>query len=47
MEDTQLDVAKGLCGHIAANELLSHTIGERALGCKAEVAVMAVTREGE
>ena len=47
MDDTQLGVAKGLCGHIAANELLSHNISERVLGCKAEVAVMAVTREGK
>jgi hypothetical protein len=47
MDDTQLGAAKGLCGHIAANELLSCTIREGALGCKAEVAVMAVTREGK
>jgi hypothetical protein len=47
MNDTQLGVAKGLCGHIAPNELPTYTIREGAPGCKAEVAVMAVTREGK
>jgi|HubBroStandDraft_4_1064222.scaffolds.fasta_scaffold603371_2 hypothetical protein len=47
MDDTQLGVAKGLSGHIAANELLSGTIREGALGCKPEVALMAATREGK
>jgi hypothetical protein len=46
MDDAQLGVAKGLCGYIAAIELLSGTICEAALGCKPEVAVMAATREG-
>jgi hypothetical protein len=47
MDDTQLGVATGLYGHIAANELLVATIREGALGCKAELAVMAATREGK
>jgi hypothetical protein len=46
MHDTQLGVAKGLYGHFAANELLSFTIREGALVCKAKLAVMAATREG-
>jgi hypothetical protein len=47
MDDTLMGVAKGLCGHIAANKLLSRTIPEGAPGCKPEVAAMAATREGE
>jgi hypothetical protein len=47
MDDTQLGVAKGLCGHIAATELLPGTIREAGLGRKPEVAVMAATREGK
>ena len=46
MHDAQLGVAKGLYGHFAANELLVVTIRKEALGCKAELAVMAATREG-
>ena len=47
MDDTQLGVAKGLYGHFAANELLVVIIREEALECKAELAVMAATREGK
>ena len=47
MDDTLMGAAKGLCGHIAANELLTGSVRERALECKSEVAVMAATREGE
>ena len=47
MDDTLMGVATGLCGHIAANELLSGSIREVALGCKSEVAAMAATREGK
>ena len=47
MNDTLRGVAKGLCGHIAANKLLSGTIREGASGCKPEVAAMAATWEGK
>jgi hypothetical protein len=47
MDDTQSGVATGLYGHFAANELLAVIIREGALRCKAELAVMAPTREGE
>jgi hypothetical protein len=47
MDDTLMGVATGLCGHIAANELLSESIREVALGCKSEVAAMAARREGK
>jgi len=47
MDDTLMGVAKGLCGHIAANELLSGSVREGAPECKSEMAVMAATREGK
>ncbi len=45
MDDTLMGVARGLCGHIATHELLPGSIHATALGCKAQLAGLAETRE--
>jgi len=45
MDDTLMGVAVGLCGHIATHELLPRIIYATALGCKAQLAAPAETRE--
>ena len=45
MIDTLMGVAWGLYGHIATHELLLGIIDIMTLGCKAQLADLAATRE--